>query len=146
MWNLVNVLVNDLLMLAVISMMLQSHFMSGIFYWRPYTFMSWFFCFSYFITNFETVNVDNFFKGHATRNNFSMNKFLNYDSFIYHDVNFFNKSHTNVLSSSDRHYPFSFYFCKYSFLYTVFLMIYMCVYVYIYKRFLALAISAPRMR
>ena len=62
-----------------------------------------------------------FFKGYVTRNNFSRNKFLNYDSFIYHDVNIFNISHTNVLSSSDRFYPFSFYFCKYSFfIYSVF--------------------------
>ena len=62
-----------------------------------------------------------FFKGYVTRNNFSWNKFLNYDSFIYHDVNIFNISHTNVLSSSDRFYPFSFYFCKYSFfIYSVF--------------------------
>ena len=70
-------------------------------------------------------NVDNFFKGYVLHDNFSRNKFLNYDSFIYHDVNIFNISHTNVLSSSDHFYPFSFYFCKYSFfLYTVFLMIY----------------------
>ena len=64
--------------------------------------------------NFCNGNVDNFFKGYVTRNNFSRNKFLNYDSFIYHDVNIFNISHTNVLSSSDRFYPFSFYFCKFN--------------------------------
>ena len=45
----------------------------------------------------------------------SRNKFLNYDRFIYHDVNIFNISHTNILSSSDLCHPFSFYFCKYSF-------------------------------
>ena len=65
--------------------------------------------------NFCNRNVDNFFKGYVTRNNFSRNKFLNYDRFIYDDVNIFNISHTNSLSSSDRCYPFSFYFCKYSF-------------------------------
>ena len=74
-----------------------------------------------FHQNFCNGNVDNFFIGYITRNNFSKNKFLNYDSFIYHNVNFFNISHTNVLSSSDRFYPFSFYFCKYSFIiYSVF--------------------------
>ena len=67
--------------------------------------------------NFCNGNVDNFFKGYITRNNFSRNEFLNYDGFIYHDVNIFNMSHTNVLSSADRFYPFSFYLCKYS-LYT----------------------------
>ena len=62
-----------------------------------------------------------FFEGYVTRNNFSRNKFLNYDRFIYHDVNIFNISHTNVLTSSDRRYPFSFYFCKYYFfIYTAF--------------------------
>ena len=65
--------------------------------------------------NFCNGNIDNFFKGYVTRNNFSRNKFLNYDSVIYHDVNIFNISHTNVLSSLDRFYAFSFYFCKYSF-------------------------------
>ena len=71
--------------------------------------------------NFCNGNVDNFFKGYVTRNNFSRNKFVNYDSFIYHDINIFNISHTNVLFSSDRFYPFSFYFCKYSFfIYSVF--------------------------
>ena len=41
--------------------------------------------------------------------------------FIYHDVNIFNISHTNVLSNSDRFYRFSFYFCGYSFfIYSVF--------------------------
>ena len=52
--------------------------------------------------NFCNGNVDNFFKGYVTRKNFSGNKFLNHDRFIYHDVNIFNISHTNVLSSSDR--------------------------------------------
>ena len=71
--------------------------------------------------NFCNRNVDNFFQGYVTCNNFSRNKFLNYDSFINHDVNIFNMSHTNVLPSSDHFYPFSFYFCKYSFfLYSVF--------------------------
>ena len=65
--------------------------------------------------NFCKSNVDNFFKGHVTCNDFSRNKFLNYDKFIYHEINIFHISHTNVLSSSDRCYPFSFYFCKYSF-------------------------------
>ena len=65
--------------------------------------------------NFCNGNVHNFFKGYVKRNNFSRNKFLNYDRFIYHDVNIFNISHGNVLSSSVRCYPFSFYFCKYSF-------------------------------
>ena len=71
--------------------------------------------------NFCYGNVDNFFKGYVTRKNFSNYNFLNHDftlSFIYHDIhslNIFNISHTNVLSSSDRFYPFSFYFCEYSF-------------------------------
>ena len=64
--------------------------------------------------NFCNGNVD-FFKGFVTRDNFSRNKFLNYDRFIHHDVNIFNISHPNVLSTSDCCYPFSFYFCKYSF-------------------------------
>ena len=70
-----------------------------------------------FHLNFCSSNVDNFFKGYVTHNNFSRNKFLNYHSFIYHNVNIFNISHTNVLCGSDRFYPFSFYFCKYSFFY-----------------------------
>ena len=65
--------------------------------------------------NFCNGNVNNFLKGYITRNNFSRNKFLNYDTFIYRDVNIFNISHTNVLSNSNRCYPFSFCFCKYSF-------------------------------
>ena len=65
--------------------------------------------------NFCNGNVDNYFKGYVTRNNFSRNKCLNYNKFFYHDVNIFNISHTNVLSSPDRCYPFSFYFCKNSF-------------------------------
>ena len=52
---------------------------------------------------------------------FSRNEYLNYDNFNYHDVNIFNISYTNVLPSSDRFYPFSFYFYKYSVLiYNVF--------------------------
>ena len=73
-----------------------------------------------FYHNFCSGNVDNFLKV-CHGNSFSRNTFLNYDSFIYHDVNIFNVSHTNVLSSSGSFYPFSFYFCKYSFfLYSVF--------------------------
>ena len=71
--------------------------------------------------NFCNGNVDNFFKGFVTRNNISRIRFLSYDSFIHHDFNIFNILHTNVLSSSDCFYPFSFYFCKYSFFtYSVF--------------------------
>ena len=74
--------------------------------------------------NFCNGNVGNFFKGYVTRNNFSRNNFLSYDSFIYHDVhsvNIFNISHTKVLSSSDRFYPLSFYLSEYSFfIYSVF--------------------------
>ena len=74
-----------------------------------------------FHQNFYYGTVDNFFKGYVTRNSSSRNKFLNYKSLIYHDVNIFNISHTNVLSSPDRFYPFSFYFCEYSFfIYSVF--------------------------
>ena len=65
--------------------------------------------------NFCNSNVDDFFKGYVLHINFSRNRFLNYDRFIYHDVNIFNISHTNVLYSSDCCYTFSFYFCKYSF-------------------------------
>ena len=76
--------------------------------------------------NFCNGNSDNFFKGYATRRNFSRNKFSNYGSFIYHHVNIFNISDTNVLSSSDRFYTFSFYFCKHSFfIYSVFKTYYM---------------------
>ena len=49
---------------------------------------------------------------------FPGNNVLNYASFICHDVhkvNIFNTSHINVLSSLDCFYPFSFYFCEYSF-------------------------------
>ena len=73
-----------------------------------------------FYHNFFKGNVD---KGYFTRNSFSRNEFLNFDSIIYHDVSIFNISHTNHLSSSDHFYPFNCYFYKYSFLYTVFLMI-----------------------
>ena len=74
-----------------------------------------------FHQSFCNSNVDNSFKGDVMHNNFSRNKFLNYDTFIYHDVNIFNISYTIVLSSSDCFYPFSFYFCKYSFfIYSIF--------------------------
>ena len=74
-----------------------------------------------FQRNFYNGNVDNFLKGCVTCNSFSRNEFLDYDSFIYHNVNIFNISHTNVLSSSSRFYLFSFYFCKYSFsIYSIF--------------------------
>ena len=54
----------------------------------------------------------NFFKGHFMRTKFSTNNFLNYIFYIFM---------LNVLSSSDRFYPFSFYFCEYSlFTYSVF--------------------------
>ena len=68
--------------------------------------------------NFCNGNVDNFFKGYVTRNNFSRNNFLNYDNLFYHNVhsvNIFNISHTNVLPSSDRFYSVSLYFCEYYF-------------------------------
>ena len=68
-----------------------------------------------FQRNFSNGHVDNFLKGCVSRISFSRNEFLDYDSFIYHNVNIFNISHTNVLSSSSRFYLFSFYFCKYSF-------------------------------
>ena len=76
--------------------------------------------------NFCSGIVDNFLKGYVTRNIFSRNNFLNYDSSVYHDVNIFNISHTNVLSlsSSDRFYPFSFYLCEYFFFTYSVLMIY----------------------
>ena len=69
-----------------------------------------------FYHNLYNNNVDKFFKGYVTR--------LNHDSLIYHDINIFNISHTSVLSSSNHFHPFSLYFFKYSFLHTVFLMIY----------------------
>ena len=53
--------------------------------------------------------------------NFSRNKFLSYDSSIYHDINILNIWQANALSTSDCFYPFSCYFCKYSlFIYNVF--------------------------
>ena len=58
---------------------------------------------------------DKFFICYVTCNSFSRNEFLNYGSFIYHDVNIFNISHTNILYSSDHFYLFSFYYCKHSF-------------------------------
>ena len=61
---------------------------------------------------------------YVTCKNFSRNNFLNYDSFIYHDVhsvNIFNISYKNVLTSSDHFYSFSLYFCECSFImYSVF--------------------------
>ena len=69
---------------------------------------------------FYKGNADNFFKGYVTRNSFSRNEFLNHDTFIYHDVNIFNISPTNVLSSSDRLNPFSSFFVNIPFLYSVF--------------------------
>ena len=77
--------------------------------------MNEFVYFSNFITNFVTVMMI-IFLNVISHNNFSRNNFSNHDSFIYHGihcVNIFNISHTNVLSSSDRFYPFSFYFCEY---------------------------------
>ena len=70
--------------------------------------MSWFFCFSYFIT-ICSGNVDNFLSCITTFTG------INFDSFIYCDINIFNISHTNILSSSDHFYLFSFYFSKCSF-------------------------------
>ena len=63
-------------------------------------------------------NVDNFFKGYVKCNNFSTNKFLTSNSFIYREFNsvaIFNIPHTNLLSSSYRFYHFSFPFYEYSF-------------------------------
>ena len=76
--------------------------------------------------NFCNGNSDNFFKGYATRSNFSRNKFSNYGSFIYHHVNIFNISDTNVLSSSDRFYNLVSIFVNIPFLYTVFLRHIIC--------------------
>ena len=76
------------------------------------------FFFFIFHHNFCNGNVDNFCKAYVTPNNFSKNNVLNYASFICHDVhkvNICNTSHINVLSSLDCFYPFSFYFCEYSF-------------------------------
>ena len=71
--------------------------------------------------NFWNGHVVSFFKGYVTRNSFFRNNFLNHDSFINYDVKMFGILHTNILSPSDRFYPFSFYFCKYSFfIYSVF--------------------------
>ena len=91
------------------SLTVRSILMTSIYF---YELVLLFFIFHH---NFCNGNVDNFFKDYVTCNNFSRNKFLNYDRFIYYDVNIFNISLTNVLSSSDRCYLFSFYFCKYSF-------------------------------
>ena len=72
--------------------------------------------FCIFHHNFSNVNVDNSFKSYITRKSFSRKSVLNYDSFIYHNVNIFNISHTKVLSSSDGFYLFSFYFVNIPFL------------------------------
>ena len=76
--------------------------------------------FSIFHHNFCKGNVANFFKDYAMHNNFSRNNFLNYDSFIYHDVNIFNISHTNVLSFSDHFILLVSIFVNIPFLYSVF--------------------------
>ena len=78
-----------------------------------------FFCFSYFITTFTTVMLIIILK---VMSRVTTSPGINfYDSFLYHDVNIFNISYTNVLYSSDNFYPYSLYFCKYSFLiYSVF--------------------------
>ena len=68
--------------------------------------------------NFCNNNIDNFFKGYVRCNNFSTNKFLKSNSFIYREFNsvaIFNIPHKNVLSSSYRFYHFSYSF-KYSFI------------------------------
>ena len=68
--------------------------------------------------NFCINNVYNFFKGYVKCNNFSSNKFLTSNSFIYREfksVSIFNIPHKNVLSSSTRFYHFSFSFYKHSF-------------------------------
>ena len=60
--------------------------------------------------NFCNNNVDNFFKGYVTCNNFSTNKFLTSNS-----VAIFNIPDNNVLSSSIHFYQFSFSFYEDSF-------------------------------
>ena len=73
-----------------------------------------FFIFHY---NFSNNNVDNFFKGYVKCNDFSTNKFLASNSFIYRElysVAIFNIPHKNIFSSSMRFYYFSFSFYEYS--------------------------------
>ena len=68
--------------------------------------------------NFCNNNVDNFFIGYVKCNNFSTNKSLTSNSFIYCEFNsvaIFNIPQTNVLPSSICFYNFSFYFYEYSF-------------------------------
>ena len=69
------------------SLNVRSILMTSIYF---YEFVLLFFIFH---QNFCKNNVAEFFKGYVTRNNFSRNKFLNYDRFIYHVVNIFNISH-----------------------------------------------------
>ena len=68
--------------------------------------------------NFCNSNIDNFFKGYVKCNNFSTNKFLTSNSYIYGEfssVAIFITPHTNVLSSSTHFYHFSSSFYENSF-------------------------------
>ena len=68
--------------------------------------------------NFCNNNVNNFFKSYVKYNNFSTNKLLTSNSFIYGEFNsaaIFNIPHINVLSSSICFYHFSFSSYEYSF-------------------------------
>ena len=63
--------------------------------------------------NFCKNNMDNFLKGYVRCNNFSTDKFLTSNSFIYREFNsvaIFNIPHKNVFSSSYCFYRFSFSF------------------------------------
>ena len=71
-----------------------------------------------FHLNFCNSNIDNFFKSYVRCSNFSTNKILASNSFIYRDfdsVAIFNIPHKNVLSSSYYLYHFTSSFYEYSF-------------------------------
>ena len=63
--------------------------------------------------------MDNFFKGYVRCNNFSTDKFLTSNSFVYREFDgdaIFNIPHKNVLTSSYYFYDFSFFFMSICFL------------------------------
>ena len=75
--------------------------------------------------NFYNSNVDNFFKGYLTRDNFSRDKFLNYDS-LFIIMSIFSLYHTQMFYLVQIVFILLvFIFANIPFLYTVFLMIYL---------------------
>ena len=87
------------------SLNVRSILMTSIYF---YDLILMFFIFHH---NFCSDSVDNFFKGYVMHGSFSTNEFLNYGSFVYHDVNIFNISRTNgVFLNFFFFFNFYFYF------------------------------------